>query len=49
MAYPDVWIYQFATEGIMRVSYEETEHFQAMRSSLANPERMLHTPPGGEQ
>ncbi len=49
MAYPDAWIYQFATDGITRVSYEETEHFQVMRSFLANPERMLRTLLGGEQ
>jgi predicted ATPase len=43
MAYPDAWIYEFTTEGVARVSYEETEHFQDMRSFLANPARMLRT------
>lgn len=49
MAYPDAWIYQFATDGITRVSYEETEHFQVMRSFLANPERMLRNLLGGDR
>ena len=26
MAYPDAWIYQFGTEGIQRINYEDTEH-----------------------
>ncbi|CAN7755968.1 AAA family ATPase [Caballeronia sp. LjRoot34] len=49
MAYPDAWIYEFTTEGVTRVSYEETEHFQVMRSFLANPERMLRTLLGDEE
>jgi predicted ATPase len=41
MAYPDAWIYQCDQDGISRVAYEETEHFQVTRDFLANPERML--------
>lgn len=41
MAYPDAWIFQFSREGIERVAYEDTEHFQVMRSFMADPGRML--------
>jgi predicted ATPase len=41
MAYPDAWIYQCDGEGIRRIAYAETEHFQVTRDFLANPQRML--------
>jgi len=41
MAYPDAYIYQCDGEGIRRIAYEETEHFQVTRDFLANPQRML--------
>lgn len=41
MAYPDAAIYQCDGEGIRPVAYEDTEHYQVMRSFLANPQRML--------
>ncbi|MEP7157729.1 MAG: AAA family ATPase [Betaproteobacteria bacterium] len=41
MAYPDAFIYQFSRDGIARVAYEDTEHFQVTRDFLANPQRML--------
>ncbi len=41
MAYPDAIIYDFGTEGIRRVGFEETEHYQITRSFLSNPERMF--------
>ena len=41
MAYPDACIYQCSREGITRVAYEETEHFQVTRDFLLNPDRML--------
>jgi predicted ATPase len=41
MAYPEAWIYQCDQDGISRVAYEETEHFQVTRDFLASPERML--------
>src|SRR5690606_18348518 len=43
MAYPDAWIFQFSRGGIERVAYEDTEHFQVMRSFMADPQRMLRT------
>jgi predicted ATPase len=41
MAYPDAWVYQCSAEGIERVRYQETEHFQVMHDFVVNPERML--------
>lgn len=41
MAYPDAWIYAFGRDGIRRVAYEDTEHYQVTRDFLANPKRML--------
>ncbi|CAN7205709.1 AAA family ATPase [Variovorax sp. LjRoot290] len=41
MAYPDACIYQCSKEGVAKVAYEDTEHFQVTRDFLANPERML--------
>lgn len=43
MAYPDAWIYQFSRDGVERVAYQDTEHYQITRSFLSNPERMLRT------
>jgi predicted ATPase len=40
MAYPDASIYQFDTNGMSQVAYEEIEHYQ-VSSFLMNPERML--------
>ena len=41
MAYPDACIYQCSNEGVSRVAYEDTEHFQVTRDFLADPQRML--------
>lgn len=41
MAYPHAWIYQFTERGMVRVAYEDTEHYQVTRSFMMNPERML--------
>lgn len=41
MAYPDAWIYECRSDGVRRVEYEDTEHFQVTRNFLANPQRML--------
>lgn len=41
MAYPGAFIYQFSQDGIERVAYENTEHYQVTRNFLANPERMM--------
>ena len=42
MAYPDAWIYSLDDDGIRRVSYEETEHYQVTRDFLNNYEMMLN-------
>jgi predicted ATPase len=42
MAYPDAWIYEFTSEGIQRVTYEDTEHYQITRSFLQAPGQYLH-------
>ncbi len=42
MAYPDAWIYHLTLDGIERVEYEATEHFQLSRDFLNNRERFLH-------
>ncbi|HEY8362470.1 MAG TPA: AAA family ATPase, partial [Tissierellaceae bacterium] len=41
MAYPDAIIYEIK-EGIKVVKYEETEHYQIMRSFLNNTQKMLN-------
>jgi predicted ATPase len=41
MAYPDALIYQCSADGISRIAYEDTEHFQVTRDFLSNPTRML--------
>jgi predicted ATPase len=41
MAYPNATIYSFSTEGIKKVDYYETEHYQVTHDFLANPKRML--------
>lgn len=41
MAYPDAWIYQFGPEGIQRVSFEDTEHFQITRNFMRDPKVFL--------
>lgn len=41
MAYPDAWIYHCSEDGINRIDYKETEHYQVTRDFLSNPERML--------
>lgn len=41
MAYPDAWIYQCGNDGVVRIPYEETEHFLVTRDFLADPQRML--------
>lgn len=41
MAYPDAWIYSFGKDGIRRVEYQDTEHYQVTRDFLLHPDRML--------
>ncbi|HQQ74996.1 MAG TPA: AAA family ATPase [Pseudomonadales bacterium] len=41
MAYPDAWIYQFTKDGVFRIEYKDTEHYQITRSFVMNPDGML--------
>lgn len=41
MAYPDAWIYSLDEDGITRLTFEETEHYQVTRDFLNNHEMML--------
>lgn len=41
MAYPDAWIYEFNEEGIRRVNYEDTEHFQITSRFMRDPKAMI--------
>jgi len=41
MAYPHSYIYSFSAEGIAKIDYYQTEHYQIMHDFLANPKRML--------
>lgn len=41
MAYPDAWIYQIGPNGLERVAYEDTDHFNVTRGFLNNREAML--------
>ena len=42
MAYPRAEIFLFSEEGIQKVDYRETEHYQVTKNFLDNPEKMLH-------
>jgi len=48
LAYPNAWIYQFSEEGMVRVKYEDTEHFQITRDFLNRHERMVEMLLGAE-
>jgi len=41
MAYPNATIYSCSKDGIRKVDYYETEHYQVTHDFLANPKRML--------
>lgn len=42
MAYPEARIFQLDEQGLGRVEYRQTEHYQLTRRFLENPEKMLH-------
>ena len=42
MAFPGAEIMEFSADGIRKVSYKETEHYQITKRFLDNPEQMLH-------
>ncbi|MDZ4288469.1 MAG: AAA family ATPase [Prosthecobacter sp.] len=41
MAYPDSWIYEFSEDGIHRVEYEDTDHYQITSRFLRDPKGMM--------
>lgn len=41
MAYPDAHIYACSSDGIERIDYYDTEHYQVMHDFVVNPKRML--------
>jgi len=41
MAYPDACIYACSSDGVVRVDYYDTEHYQVMHDFIVNPKRML--------
>ena len=41
MAYPNATIYSCSGDGIRKIDYYETEHYQVTHAFLANPKRML--------
>jgi predicted ATPase len=38
MAYPDAWLYQITSEGLVRSEYRQTEHYAVAKRFLMNPE-----------
>lgn len=42
MAFPNAELWEFSQDGIQKVQYRDTEHYQVTKSFLDNPERMLH-------
>ncbi|RDD81922.1 AAA family ATPase [Dyella tabacisoli] len=41
LSYPDAWIYQITDQGLERVRYEDTEHYELTRGFLNNPQSYL--------
>jgi predicted ATPase len=41
MAYPDATLYELSKTAINKVPYQETEHYQVMKSFIDNPQKML--------
>lgn len=54
MAFPEAWIYQFDTDGIRRIAFEDTDHYRITRSFMMNPREMVRklldddAPAGGD-
>ena len=42
MTFPNAEILEFSQDGIKKVKYQETEHFNITKHFLDNPEKMLH-------
>lgn len=49
LSYPGARIYHVSRDGIARVAYEDTEHYQVSREFLTAPERMLRVLLSDEQ
>jgi len=41
MAYPDAVIYEITGSSMNEVDYDETEHYQTMRTFFDNPKRII--------
>ncbi|ABE53540.1 SMC protein-like protein [Shewanella denitrificans OS217] len=41
LAYPRAKIYQFSNQGIVQITYQETEHYQITKAFLNQPEKLL--------
>jgi len=41
LGYPDAWIYQASANGLERVAWEDTEHYQVTRGFLNRPQTYL--------
>lgn len=41
LAFPKARVYQFSTEGLAAVDYQDTDHYQLMKRFLNQPEQML--------
>ena len=41
MAYPDAWLYQITSEGLIRTEYRETEHYIVAKRFLNDPKTQL--------
>ena len=41
MAYPDAWLYQITSDGLVRTEYRQTEHYVVARRFLMNTEAEL--------
>ena len=43
LGYPDAWIYQTTMNGLERVEYEDTDHYQVTRNFLNHRQTLLNT------
>ncbi len=42
MAFPEADVFEFSQNGLKKVHYKDTEHYQITKQFLENPEKMLH-------
>lgn len=43
MAYPDAWLYQITSDGLVRTGYRQTEHYIVAKRFLNDPDSQLST------